>query len=78
MGIITKLYCDKCNTELQWTTENKISEKISECVRKDSPLSYKPQEIYEFIEGDEYDFITYDYIEVYSKYICPTCKIEVR
>lgn len=45
--------------------KQKISHKITEYVFKDSPLTYKPNDIYEIIEGDEYDAITYDYKLVY-------------
>jgi hypothetical protein len=45
-------------------TQIKINKPITELVRKDAALSYTPHDIYEIIEGDEYDAITYDYEKV--------------
>lgn len=51
--------------ELKTYTE--ISDTIAELVRKDAALSYVPHNIYEIIEGDEYDVVIYDFETIYLK-----------
>jgi hypothetical protein len=66
--------CMGCNCKLEWFTEDKISNRITEIIRKDAPLLYSPiHDIYKLIELDEYDIVEYDYVQSYIKYRCPVC-----
>ena len=71
--MIIKYFCDDCGNELDQYIEDKLSDKITETILKDSPLTYLPNDIYFIDERDEYDIIEYDYIKTYIKYKCPKC-----
>ena len=66
--------CKPCNCYLQWYSDEFVSDKITEIVYKDSPLSYRPREIYSMVETDKFDIVKYDYYLVRAKYECPICK----
>lgn len=78
MKTVIKYYCDQCDhelieNELEIFTESKISKKLTEYVPKGSPLSYRPNIIYETTEGNDCDVVTYDHEELYLRYKCPNC-----
>jgi hypothetical protein len=71
--MLSEHYCYHCKIKLDWFTETRISHPITEVIMKDSLLTHRPNNIYEFIEGDTQDVITYDYEQVGLVYKCSKC-----